>query len=174
MIRVRRGLLAAVAVLLLSATACSSDDADSAGDAGPGDTSGSSAPQVDPDAPLDFAVVETAVKDLDTDECVVPLWGENSTGAEGQVDFRQYDCWPEGADPDSLLGGIPDLLQTVVWVEFATAAEARAYAEDQLSEWKVLVAGPNVLVVNPAVWGSQVDTLVSAVQDACGCGVVRA
>lgn len=167
--------MAAVAVLLLSVTACSSDDEDPADDAAvPGDTSGSSAPQVDPDAPLDFAVVETAVKDLDTDECVVPLWGENSTGAEGQVDFRQYDCWPEGADPDSLLGGIPDLLQTVVWVAFATAAEAQSYAAEQLSEWKVLVAGPNVLVVNPAVWGSQVDGLVSAVQEACGCGAVRA
>lgn len=159
--------------MLLGATACSSDDPDDLDDAkDPGGSAG--AAEVDPDAPLAFTVVEAAMAERTVDDCDVPIWGENSTGAEGQVDFRQYDCWAEGADPDSLLGGIPDLLQTVVWVEFASAQEAQAYGAEQISDWKVLVAGPNVLVVNPAVWGSQVDEIVAEVQQACGCGVARA
>ncbi|WP_141004694.1 hypothetical protein [Nocardioides humi] len=154
------------AAVLLTATGCSSED--SGGSAAVGGSG-----QPDPDAPLAFDVVEGVTSDLASGECAQPYWSENSTGADGQVDFRQLDCWAEGDDPESVLGGLPELIQTVVWVEFDSADEARTYADGELSDRTVLVAGPTVLVASPYPWAEQAPEIVAEAQAACGCGALR-
>lgn len=159
-------------LLLLATAACSSsDDGDAAP---PGPTS--SAPETtsasvaaDPAARLDFAVVEKATADLSSDNpsCAIIKWGTNETGAPGQVDFRQLDCY---GDEDAVGVGLPALSQTIIWAELPTPEAARAYAQDNLyDDRQALVAGPTTLVVN-GLWGQDGTDLYAEVQAACGCG----
>ncbi|GAA3528719.1 hypothetical protein [Nocardioides daeguensis] len=175
--------LAPALLLLLATTACGSDDGGAkAAEPDPAPTSAAtsaptsdvtgaptSAGLADPDARLDFAVVETATADLTSDNpsCAVVKWSPNETGAPSQVDFRQLDCY---GDQDAVDIGLPALLQTIIWVEMPSADEARAYAQDNLYEDKqALVAGPTALVVN-GLWGERGTALYAEVQAACGCG----
>ncbi|UUW90490.1 hypothetical protein ABFU82_17510 [Nocardioides sp. WV_118_6] len=170
-------------LLLLATAACSSSDdgGDDRGDSAPSTTPTTTATTAtttptepasvaaDPAARLDFAVVETAAADLTSDNpsCAIIKWGTNETGAPGQVDFRQLDCY---GDQDAVGIGLPALSQTIIWVEMPTPEAARAYAQDNLYDDKqALVAGPTALVVN-GLWGQQGTDLYAEVQAACGCG----
>lgn len=159
-------------LLLLATTACSSSEDGDATPPGPA----SSAPETtsasvaaDPAARLDFAVVETATADLSSDNpsCAIIKWGTNETGAPGQVDFRQLDCY---GDEDAVGIGLPALSQTIIWAELPTPEAARAYAQDNLyDDRQALVAGPTALIVN-GLWGQDGTDLYAEVQAACGCG----
>lgn len=168
-------------LLLLATTACSSSSDADGGDpdaaasqtpSGPGSSAPASTPAsvaADPAARLDFAVVEAATADLGSDDpsCAILEWSPNQTGAPGQVDFRQLDCY---GDQDAVDVGLPALLQTIVWVELPSADAARTYAQDNLyDDNQALVAGPTALVVN-GLWGQQGTDLYAEVQAACGCG----
>jgi len=179
------GRSAAILLLVLATAACSSEDGKDDQKAAPAPASATGSPDAmtettpaspttstaaaDPAARLDFAVVETATADLTSDNpsCAITKWSPNETGVDGQVDFRQFDCY---GDQDAVDIGLPALLQTIIWVEMPSAEEARAYAQDNLyDDNQALVAGPTALVVN-GLWGQQGTDLYAEVQAACGCG----
>ncbi len=168
----RRALAPLIAVCLLAPTlgACGSGDDESpdATDATTTITTATATAAVDPSLPVAFADVEAATADLPPDgACAVWAWGTNSTGADGALDFRQLDCYP---DEDAVSAGIPTRVQTIVWVQMPSADDAARYAASDAAGGDVLLAGPTAVVFDP-LWSARVDEIAGEIQRACGCGV---
>lgn len=148
-----RGLaLPATAALLLALTACGggkdSDDTPGADGNDAAETSTTSAPE---EVGLSFDLVEQTVSGGFPD-CAYGVFSENSTGVTGeQADavefFRQYDCWESQEAAESLLGGFPELIQQVIYVEFSDEAAATSYAAEQAVLYRTITDGMNVVVL---------------------------
>lgn len=146
--------LTAAAALLVTLSACGGGDDSDGGDGGDGAEGGDAAETTS----LSFELVEETFADgFPDEECAYGEFAENSTGVTGdQADavefFRQYDCYSS----EENVGGFPDLIQQVLYVEFADEASATSYAEEQAVLYRTITDGTNVVVLGT---GADQDTM---------------
>lgn len=155
-----------VVAALLALAACGEDSADSSKSAGSGDTPAAA-------SGLTYQAVEALTAErLTTDpDCPVGTWDDNSTGVDEKyradvAAFKQFDCYEKEAK------GFPHRVQQSKYVEFRTAATARAYAEDEAKMYMVLIAGNTVVVAGSGLESVDMKGYLGALRAKAGSGEI--